>query len=53
MGVEQARAQKLYGDHSTTEIKGHVKVEHQKVDDLELARWIALVLTNGAVVSRN
>ena len=37
----------IYGDHTTTEIKGTVKIEDSRVDKLELARWVHLVLTNG------
>ena len=38
---------KIYGEHTTTEIKGEVNVKHQNVDDRELARWIAHRLMSG------
>ena len=43
---------KIYGEHTTTEIKGEVNVKHQNVDDLELARWIAHRLMSGIDAQR-
>ena len=44
---QASKENERFSDRQTTEIKGKIDVEHQKVDDLELARWVAHVLTNG------